>query len=374
MMLPAVPKSLGRLSDVFISALGSITGKHNRLGLPKANSAIVLLVDGLGSANIRFRSGHAPFLARQLETDGSISCGFPSTTVTSLASFSTGVRAGEHGLIGYQIYDRRIGQNLNLLTGLASPGEAFAWQATRTVSEIALESGIDCFFVGPPEYENSGFTHATMRTAKYVGAKSLDDRIRAARKIVASKAKSLIYLYVPELDQRAHAHGSKSPEWVEKLEDLDLAVRQLTAGLPDNCGVLLTADHGIIDVSHEKQVYLDELDMPGLASVGGDPRVLFLYFDEFDQESIKGRLSEFLGKRAYVVSRDELVQAGWYGETAEVARERMPDIFLIANGETALYHREFAKPKSLMMIGQHGSISDDELFVPLLRFGAFAKK
>jgi hypothetical protein len=114
--------------------------------------------------------------------------------------------------------------------------------------------------------------------------------------------------------------------------------------------------------------------MPGLASVGGDPRVLFLYFDEFDHESITRRLSEFLGKRAYVVSWDELVQAGWYGETAEVARERMPDIFLIANGETALYHREFAKPKSLKMIGQHGSISDDELFVPLLRFGAFAKK
>ena len=359
---------------MFISALGSITGKHNRLGLPKATSAIVLLVDGLGSANIRFRSGHAPFLAKQLETDGSISCGFPSTTVTSLTSFCTGVRAGEHGLIGYQIYDRRSGQNLNLLTGLASPAEALAWQATKTVSELALESGIDCFFVGPPEYEDSGFTNATMRTAKYVSAKSIDERISAARKIIASNAKSLIYLYVPELDQRAHAYGSKSSEWLEKLEDLDLAVRTLTAGLPNNCGVLLTADHGIVDVSHEKQVYLDELDLPGLLSVGGDPRVLFLYFGETVSESTKIQLSNFLGKRAFVVSRDEMVEAGWYGETADFAKERMPEIFLIANGETALYHREFAKPKSLKMIGQHGSISDDELFVPLLRFGAFAKK
>jgi hypothetical protein len=55
------------------------------------------------------------------------------------------------------------------------------------------------------------------------------------------------------------------------------------------------------------------------------------------------------------------------------ARERMPDIFVIAHGETALYHRQFAKPKSLQMIGQHGAISDDELFVPLLRFGAYKK-
>ena len=90
---------------MFISALGSITGKHNRLGLPKVQSACVVVVDGLGSANLRYRAGHAPFLANQLNTDGSIMCGFPSTTVASLASFSTGVSAGEHGLVGYQIYD-----------------------------------------------------------------------------------------------------------------------------------------------------------------------------------------------------------------------------------------------------------------------------
>jgi hypothetical protein len=52
----------------------------------------------------------------------------------------------------------------------------------------------------------------------------------------------------------------------------------------------------------------------------------------------------------------------------------MPDLFLIANGETALYHRDFAKPKSLKMIGQHGALSDDELLVPLLKFGAYSAK
>lgn len=363
---------------MFISALGSITGRENRLGLPKVKSACVILVDGLGAANIRYRAGHANFLASQLANDGTIMAGFPSTTVTSLVSFSTGLKAGLHAMVGYQVHDRKQGSNVNLLTGIGSPQEALAWQSRKTVSEIAFENSVDCYFIGPAEYENSGFTNVTMRGAKYVTAKTLDDRVAAAKKILNAKESALVYLYVPELDQRAHAYGSKSGQWVEKLEDLDLAVRQLTTALPANVGVLLTADHGIVDVAHERQIYLDELNIDGLVSVGGDPRVLFLYFDDqhadvASSEDCIQSIQEFVGKRAYVVGREDLIAQGWYGQVNEEARERMPDIFVIAHGETALYHREFAKPKSLQMIGQHGAISDDELFVPLLRFGAYKK-
>lgn len=363
---------------MFVSALGSITGKDNRLGLPKAKSACVILVDGLGAANIRYRAGHANFLASQLAKDGTIMAGFPSTTVTSLASFSTGLKAGQHAMVGYQVHDRKQGRNVNLLTGIGSAAEANVWQSRKTVSEVAAENTIDCYFIGPAEYENSGFTNATMRGAKYVPAKTLGDRVSAAKKILSGKESSLVYLYVPELDQRAHAYGSKSGQWVEKLEDLDLAVRQLTFSLPANVGVLLTADHGIVDVAHERQIYLDELTIGGLVSVGGDPRVLFLYLDNqhIDEASLEtciDSIQQFVGKRAYVVSRDDLISQGWYGQVSSEARERMPDIFVIAHGETALYHREFAKPKSLQMIGQHGAISDDELFVPLMRFGAYKK-
>jgi predicted AlkP superfamily pyrophosphatase or phosphodiesterase len=373
MMLPSVPKSLGRLSDVFISALGSITGKHNRLGLPKVKSACVVLVDGLGSANLRYRAGHAPFLASQLNTDGSIMCGFPSTTVASLASFATGVKAGVHGMVGYQILDRSKSQMINLLTGIPTAEEALRWQAQTTVSELACESKVTCYFVGPAEYENSGFTNATMRAATYVPAKHLDERFAVAKKLLEAKGNALVYLYVPELDQSAHAYGFKSGQWVNKLEDLDSAMRKFSQELPQNCGVLLTADHGIVDVSHDRQIYLDEFEIPGLVAVGGDPRVLFLYLQEDSVAEAISLLSEHLLQRVIVASRAEVISAGWYGEVSDSSGQRMPDIFLISVGETALYHRDFAKPKSLQMIGQHGSISDDELFVPLLKFGNYRK-
>lgn len=372
MMLPSVPKSLGRLSDVFISALGSITGKDNRLGLPRAKNACVVLVDGLGSFNLEYRAGHAPTLSSALKKDGSITVGFPSTTVSSLASFATGARPGSHGMVGYQVFDRKISQAKNLLTGIVSMDEALDWQRSKPVASKAIEDGVEAFFVGPFEYENSGFTMATMRGAKYLPAKNISDRFTAAGEILSKGGPSLVYLYVPELDQNAHAHGFKSAKWVEKLEDLEAGLKGLISKLPKNSGVLLTADHGIVDVNPSNHIYLDALPIKNLRSVGGDPRVLFLYFDSLPDNETISSIQEFVGKRAYVATKTELIEAGWFGQVENYASERMPELFIISISECALYHRHFAKAKSLQMIGQHGSISTEELKVPLLKFGAFA--
>lgn len=359
---------------MFISSLGAITGKHNRLALPSAKSVCVIMVDGLGSVNLRNRAGHAPQLMSFLERDGSIQVGFPSTTATSLSGFATGERAGQHGMIGYQIYDRSRSQLVNLLTGITDKTQASHWQKSRTVAEIAEEQSVDCVFVGPAEYENSGFTMATMPTAKYVPAKTIPERFEAALKILESKKRSLIYLYIPELDMKAHQFGSDSLEWVEKLEELESAVSKFNTRLPERTAALLTADHGIIDVDQRNHIYLDEFDLPGLTSVGGDPRVLYLYFDSAVQASFVIELQQKLGSRVLVATKAQIIDAGWFGKVEDYSSNRMPDVFLISISDVALYHRLFAKSKSLKMVGQHGSISSQELTVPLLRFGVFNTK
>ncbi len=359
---------------MFVSALGAITGVDNRLKLKRVKRACVILVDGLGTKNLEFRAGHAPHLINALKQGQSIHCGFPSTTATSISSFATGAAAGLHGMVGYQVFDRHSQKPLNLLTGLGGDQPARTWQSQSTVTEAAIEAGVPVFVVGPPEYEGSPFSEATMPSATYIGAKSFDERVSATQKLLRTNSTALVYLYFPELDQRAHAFGSKSVEWLEKLEDLDAAVKQLTAELPKDAGVLLTADHGIIDVRHDRQIYLDEHRdlLPGLISVGGDPRVLFLYFESVPTENQLEQLQTALGSRVIVAAKQRVIDAGWYGEITETNATRLPDVFLIANGEAALYHRDFAKTKSMQMIGQHGALSTEELTIPLLRFAAFA--
>lgn len=359
---------------MFLSAYQSVVGEANKLGLKKTNTAIVVLVDGLGVSNLSGAGGHAPFLNSSDRSTASIDTVFPSTTSAAITSFATGVMPGAHGTVGYQIFDHVAQQGLNLLTGQTAE-QALARQTTQTITERAQANSIPTYFIGPPGYENSGFTNATMRGAKYLAGKSFGDRVDHCSDLMKSNEPKLIYCYFPELDQNAHAHGTKSRKWTEKLEDLDAVMKDLHTRAGNRAGVVVTADHGIVDVAHDKHIFLDDLEsqLDGLKFVGGDPRVSFLYFENATSAAIAAEaLQVALGKVAYVVTKQQMIDSGWYGELSDKFMNDLPEVFVLAKTEVAFYHRKFAKTKSMQMVGQHGSISPAELKVPLIRLGAYA--
>jgi hypothetical protein len=294
---------------------------------------------------------------------------------------------GEHGIVGYKVLDPATGQPLNQLTGWSKTFDPLLWQPNQTIAERAALAGVEAFVIGPAEYANSGFTSLTMRGAKYLSAKSIFDRVEVALGVMASTSASLSYLYVPELDQKAHTFGVDSTQWLTALEDLDGAIAYLTKSLSqrgfENVGVVLTADHGIVDVPPAKQFFLDELETPDLKFVAGDPRVNYLYLeqavDAVETAALVFNLqtqldASAIGRGIKIASKADVIDAKWFGPVvSDVAESRMPELFAIAVGKTALYHRDFAPTKSLSMIGQHGSISPEELSIPLLKFGVFAR-
>ncbi|MEN9748238.1 MAG: hypothetical protein RLZZ603_930 [Actinomycetota bacterium] len=374
-MLPAIPGTFGRLTDVFASALGAISGVDNRLNFRPARRVICVLVDGLGSQNLKAAAGHAPFLNQAMARTKPISCGFPTTTATSITSFGTGVSAGVHGLVGYKLFDRTAQVAFNLLNGWDSVRTPEAWQTQQTVSERAINAGVGSFFIGPKAYEGSEFTRATMRGANYLSAKGIDDRFEAAARLLRTeKSDFLAYLYVPELDQTAHALGVASGKWLQDLEDLDASVRNLAAALGKQDALLVTADHGVLDVPANQHIYLDEfgLDWSRVADVSGDPRVNFIYLhDANEAEQVASELQIGLGDKALALTRAQVVAAGWYPNITDATLRRLPEVFALATKNVALYHREYAPAASLNMIGQHGALSSVELSVPLLGWGAF---
>lgn len=347
-----------------------MTGIDNRLGLRKVDLGCVVMVDGLGVENITFAAGHMKFLGKQ--SLNAIRCAFPSTTASSLVSFATGDRPGVHNFVGYQV--QKNDEPLNLLTGL-TPNEAKALQRRVTVSEKARASGLECYFIGPPEYENSGFTNATMRDATYVAEKDISKRVSRAVDLLKTQKRCLIYLYVPELDQTAHRHGSRSMQWLQRAEDVDSELSRLVDEAPKRAGILVTADHGIVDVPTTNHIYLDDLDFDWtvVQSVGGDPRSRFLYLTEPSlTSSVRQSLTDELGADVHVCEVQDLVDSGWLANPTAEARSLLPQLFLIAKTAVAMYHRSFSKPQSMKMIGQHGSISDAETRVPLVKLNGYA--
>ena len=261
-MLPALKPSGLSLADVLQSCLGAISGGQNRLGLPQVNRAIVVLIDGLGTHSLKARTGHARTLAGALTTKSVIESGFPTTTAAAIATLATGVPPGQHGLVGYTVLDAPNDRMVNQLSGWDDRLDPATWQLVPTLFETATAAGLSAIAIGPERYRDSGFTHAVLRGARYVAAAAISDRMQLAAEAAREPGPpGLIYVYVPELDMAAHSHGWESREWTSALETTDGAVRALVATLGAAQGLVVTADHGLLDVANRSHVIIDSVPM-----------------------------------------------------------------------------------------------------------------
>lgn len=369
-MLPPAPKDVGRLSTVFESARASVSGSGvNSLALKRVRHSVVLLIDGLGLENLEKAGANARYLNSFSKT--SIRCEFPSTTATSIGGFATGVRSDQHGLIGYSVFDRISGSPINLLSGWSDSAAARAFKKQSAISEMGHE--LVYRSIGPAAYRESGFTELTMSGAEYVSADGIEERFLQAFGNFADKP-SLTYLYVPELDQIAHRFGVDSNAWLIQLEEIDSLLRKHLVNLGDSVGVLLTADHGVLDVPSTNHFRLDELPQYSelVRYTAGDPRCNFVYaYNETHVASLKLVLQRELGNDALVVTPVELAEQGWCNWLSETAKSIAPDLVIIWMAKAVGYDHRFVKPHHLKMVGQHGGISDVETRVPIIKLSGY---
>lgn len=368
-MLPALRSDRLSLADVFPSCLAALAGEGNPLDLPPVRTAIVLLVDGLGSQALAARAGHARTLAAAAKP---MQSGFPTTTASALATLTTGLRPGQHGLVGYSVLDAANDRVINQLSGWDDI-DPLRWQDRATVFEQAVDAGCRATVIAGDRYRESPFTHAVLRGADFVSGSSIADRLDVAARLAREPgAPHLVYVYVPEVDAAGHAHGADSPQWTHALESVESAVAALR--LPEDAGLLVTADHGVIDVAPHNHILFDTVPalMDGVAHVGGEPRCLQLYLAPgADVDALVAAWHASEDARSWVATKAEAIEAGWFGDVRPEVADRIGDLIVAARKGIA-YYSTTASERSRAMVGQHGSWSAAELTVPLIRLGAFA--
>lgn len=368
---PAPPRyghrSVGDVLSSAAAALG-VPGLTNTLGLPEAQRYVVVLVDGLGSQLLSEYSGHAPTL-RKAQSLGALDAAFPTTTSVSLSSLGTGLAPGQHGMLGYDVLDPQQDRVVNML-GQWSPGvDPETWQPHRTVFNRA-EDTVDTVTVSKPRFETSELTRASLRGGRFKGAEGVAARTAAVLNELREGTRALVYFYWDELDKIGHAKGWRSTAWSEALEELDSAVKRLIRKLPANTRVLLTADHGMVDVSADQR--FDASAVPGLLRgvrhTAGEPRAVQLHLEPgVDPEEVLTRWQEHYGDSVWAVTRQDLADGGYFGADPDHrVLQRAGDVWVLGKDPVAIYDVSRQGRKPLNMVGQHGSLTEAERLIPAL--------
>jgi hypothetical protein len=359
-------RSLGDVVPAVAAALGHSLGTSpTGLDLPGASSYVVFLIDGLGANLLRRHAEAAPYLFSLLATSTIGTAGVPSTTSTSLTSFGTGLAPGGHGLVGFTT---RVPGTDGLLNALVWDADVdpIEWQPHATAFSRMQAAGVRVSVVNKREFRGSGLTVAAHRGADYVGVDRVGERIAAV--VAASSGQpSLTYVYDGDLDWTGHRWGVASSHWEQQLAMIDHEAEQLREALPADRRLLVVADHGMVDVPADNRIDVaDDADLgAGIALIGGEARFRHLYCTGGAVPDVVATWREKLGDRAQVLTRAEAIGLGWFGPVDPMVLPRIGDVVVACRGSAAVLSTD-GFPYETRLIGMHGSLTDDEMLIPLL--------
>ncbi|SFK61176.1 alkaline phosphatase family protein [Geodermatophilus ruber] len=331
-----------------------------------ARRVAVLLVDGLGADLVRAHADLAPTLAALAAPAGDISAPCPSTTPVSLTTLGTGLPPGSHGVLGFVTAVPGEERTLNHVQWADDPDPAI-WQPRRSVFEHVAAAGVEVTAVAPYAFAGSGLTRAAYRGARYAGTVSAGDLAAVLLQSLATGPRTLVYGYTAELDLTGHVRGLDSASWRAQLVLVDRLVEQVVAGLPDDAALLVTADHGMLDVPPATRVDLDaEPDLTEqVRLLAGEPRARYLHTVPGAEDDVLARWREIVGDRAWVAGRDEAIASGVFGPVDDGLAARIGDVVALARGTWALTATQ-QEPGPSRLVAYHGSLTATELAIPLL--------
>jgi Type I phosphodiesterase / nucleotide pyrophosphatase len=368
----------GSICDVLpaAAALLGLPGAVDRLGLTESVGQVdrvaVVLVDGLGWHLLPELAGNAPLLASVVAGGAGrlseLACTFPSTTPSSLVSLGTGAQPGEHGILGFTLNIPGTDRVLNHIRWRDDP-PYLEWQPLPTWFERLERAGVGARVVLPASFLGSGLTDAAYRGAQFHPTHTSDDYAQQVGDELAA-APGLVYGYTADLDTAAHVFGIGSPRWHEAAVHVDRLLTRLVETLPPHAALLVTADHGGLNVPPEARVDLDTDPRlaQGVRVVAGESRVRYLHTQPGATADVQATWSEVLDGCTHVYNREQAVGTGMFGPVNPKHLARIGDVVVVCTGDTAVLATAHEPAETARFVGFHGGATAAEMAIPLIVF------
>lgn len=330
---------------------------------------VLFLVDGMGDLMLQRNRDVAPNLWRHRQQ--AITSVFPSTTATAITTLMTAEPAAVHGLLGWFVRDEHSGEIVAPLPmrhragGLvADPGIV---DRLLQVEPMLARMQRKAAFVTLPELADGPYARhhgATAGVHAYSELEALPEAV--ARAAGGEHAAGFVYAYTPLLDATAHDHGVDSEAVRQVLARVDRCFAELCERLPQAL-VVASADHGFIDCPESRCIDLAahrKLYVMLRAPLSGERRVAYCHVQPEFADTFGAAVMAELGHALLAVKASEALEMGLFGlGSGTVAAAG--DWILIARDDWTV--RDVLPGEKLYsMIGVHGGLTPQEMWVPLI--------
>ena len=363
---PVLPDYAGGCISNIVPALldgvledGSSPGSWMPPAALEADQVVLLVLDGLGWDQLTERRHIAPTLSSMI--GGPITSVSPSTTATALTSIATGLTPGVHGVVGYRVaVDHDV---LNVLRWTTPAlGDARKRLDPNEFQPHPSFLGHRPRIVTKAEFVSSGFSGAHLCDVRFRGYRTTAVLMWEIRQALR-EGEPFVYAYYDGIDKVSHEYGLRD-HFDAEVAYADRLVADVLEFLPPGAALVITADHGQVDVGDN--ILNLHPDVTSLLSFqSGEGRFRWLHARPGRDRALLEAVEAHHADTGWVATRDQTIDEGWWGPmVTDAARSRLGDVALVAR-EDVSYHDE-ADTGPYVLVGRHGSLTSAEMHVPLL--------
>jgi predicted AlkP superfamily pyrophosphatase or phosphodiesterase len=324
----------------------------------EAHQVVLLVLDGLGWEQLQARRHLAPTLCSL--AGGAATSVTPTTTATALTSIATGLTPGVHGVVGYRVaVDHEV---LNVLRWTTPSGDARRRIDPHQFQPTSAFCHQRPCIVTKAEFATSGFSGAHLADVRFAGYRVPSTLVVEVRHALKA-GEPFVYAYYDGIDKVSHEYGL-ADHYDAELQAADRLVADLLSELPRDAALVITADHGQVDVG-DQLVGLHPDVLAQVSFQSGEGRFRWLHARPGRLEALLDACAAHHADTAWVRERDDTIDSGWWGsEVTDVARQRLGDVALVARSDVSFVDPADTGP--FQLVGRHGSLTAAEMFVPLL--------
>lgn len=340
-----------------------------------ADHLVFVLVDGMGTKGLE-QLPEKSFLRSHLV--GEMQAVFPSTTACALTALASGQWPSTHGLAGWWMYLAQ--RDLSVVT--LPYEERFGGKNLQTIGVESQElwpyepwmqyMQRDTLVYLPKAYCNSTFARYFRGGQPGKGYSSVVDACeRACMRVLDAKTPTFTLLYLPELDSICHRYGWDSQQARLALRLMDTELMRLAEGMDGNGRLMISADHGHMNVALENRlaIYSNDPILDLLkAPPSGEPRTPVFHVRPGQQEVFMASFAERFGDKIALVdiATVEALQLLGPESLSAFSRQTFGDFVGIALEPVTLqYYTDGQKPET-SHLGYHAGLSPDEMRIPLI--------